>query len=115
MRRLMMLCANRPWWALSVLFVLTLLAATQLQRVRVQISTEELLLIDDPARDYYQQVSEQFGEEKIVLLYLQDAALMAPDKLKALKPVVNALAALPFVDRVESLFPFPISEASMVI
>ncbi len=87
--------------------MLTLLAATQLQRVRVQISTEELLLIDDPARDYYQQVSEQFGEEKIVLLYLQDAALMAPDKLKALKPVVNAPAALPFVDRVESLFSVP--------
>ena len=107
MRRLMMLCANRPWWALLLLLGLSLLAATQLQRVRVQISTDELLVIDDPQRDYYQQIEKQFGDEKLVLLYLRDPALMDPDKLKVLRGVLDDIARLPFVDRVESLFSVP--------
>lgn len=107
MRRLMMLCADHPWWALSVLFALSIFAATQLQHVQVQISTEELLVIDDPARDYYQRVSREFGDEQIVLLYLQDTALMDPAKLAVLKRVTDDLAKLPFVARVESLFSVP--------
>lgn len=107
MRRLLMLCANYPWWSLALLLLLSLLAATQLHRVHVQISTEELLLIDDPERDYYERVSQQFGDEKIILLYLQDEQLMAPDKLALLQKVIADIGKLPFVDRVESLFSVP--------
>ena len=107
MRRLMMLCATHPWWALAFLLLVTVLGATQLERVRIQISTDELLVRDDPERDYYEQVAKRFGEEKIVLLYLDDPHLMAPEKLVVFKQVVERLGKLPFVDRVESLFSVP--------
>ncbi len=107
MQRILMLCANHPRWALATLLILSLLAATQLQRVQVHISAEELLLLDDPERDYYEQISQQFGDEKIVLLYLRDGEVMAPGKLQALQQVIGTIKALPFVDRVESLFSVP--------
>ena len=64
MRRFLMLCAERPWWVLSLLLAFSLLAATQLDRVEVRISTDELLLIDDPERAYYEEISQQFGDEQ---------------------------------------------------
>jgi len=107
MRRLLMLCADRPWWVLSLLLAFSLLAATQLDRIQVRISTEELLLIDDPERAYYEEISRQFGDEEVVLLFLRDPELMAPARLAALQQAIARLEQLPFVDRVESLFSLP--------
>ncbi len=107
MRRFLMLCADRPWWVLSLLLAFSLLAATQLDRVHVRISTEELLLIDDPERAYYEEISQQFGDEQVVLLLIRDPVLMAPAKLVALQDAVRRIEQLPFVERVESLFSVP--------
>lgn len=107
MRRFLMFCADRPWWVLSLLLAFSLLAATQLDRVQVRISTEELLLIDDPERAFYDEISQQFGDEQVVLLLIRDPVLMAPAKLATLKDVIARIEQLPFVERVESLFSVP--------
>ncbi|MCB1728599.1 MAG: MMPL family transporter, partial [Gammaproteobacteria bacterium] len=58
-------------------------------------------------RAYYEKVKQTFGEEKVVLLVIEDQQLLAPEKLAVLKEVVDQLAALPFVTRTESLFSVP--------
>ncbi len=107
MQRLLMLCARYPWHALGFLLLVSLAAATQLRHVQVQIATDELLVIDDPERAYYERVSRQFGEEDIVVLYLEDEDLMAPERLEALRRTLAQIEQLDFVDRVESLFSVP--------
>ena len=107
MQRLLSLFANNPWWVLLVLLLLSMLAATQLPKVQVQTSAEELLVIDDPQRDFYEQVKAVFGDDKVVLLILEDPEPLAHDKLQALKEVIDQLEALPFVARTESLFTVP--------
>jgi len=107
MQRLLMLCARYPWHALGFLLLVSLAAATQLRYVQVQIATDELLVIDDPERAYYERVSRQFGEEDIIVLYLEDEALMAPERLEVLRQTLEQIEQLDFVDRVESLFSVP--------
>ncbi len=107
MQRFLNLCAAHPWWVLSLLLLFTLLAGSQLPNVEVQISAEELLVMDDPERAYYSEISRRFGDEKVVLLFLEDENLLGLKKLKALKQVISELEKQPFVERVESLFSIP--------
>lgn len=107
MQHLLLLFARRPWLSLTFLLLGSMLAATQLTELRVRVSADEMLVIDDPQRAYYEEVKATFGEEQVVLLVLEDQQLLAPDKLQALQAVVGELQSLPFVDRVESLFSTP--------
>lgn len=99
--------ASKPWLFLSLLLMVSLLAATQVGKVEVQVSAEDLLVQDDPEREYYRQVRERFGDEQAVLLYLEDTRLLAKDKLEALRTVIGEIEQQPFVQRVESLFSVP--------
>ncbi len=107
MQSLLLLFARRPWLWLSFLLAASILAATQLSQLRVKVSADEMLVIDDPQRAYYEEVKAAFGEEKVVLLVLEGEQLLAPEQLDVLKGVIDALEALPFVARVESLFSAP--------
>ncbi len=107
MQRLILLFSQRPWIWLSFLLFASMLAATQIGELRVRVSANEMLVVNDPQRAYYEEVKATFGEEQLVLLILEDPELLAPEKLKVLQDVVTDLKALPFVDRVESLFSVP--------
>ena len=107
MQRLLSLFAANPYSTLLGLLLASVLAATQLTRVEVQISAEEMLVMDDPQRHFYEQVRKVFGDEKAIVLVLEDPLPLARDKLVVLQSVIDELAALPFVDRVESLFSVP--------
>ncbi len=107
MTHLLTLFAARPWAVLVFLTLVSLLAASQLPHLRVQVSADELQIRDDPNRAYYKKIAAQFGDEKAVLLVLQDKALLEPEKLKLLKQVVASLEALPFVKTTQSLFSLP--------
>jgi predicted RND superfamily exporter protein len=107
MQKLLLLFARHPWAALAGLLLASLLAATQLGELRVKVSADEMLVIDDPQRAFYEQVRETFGEERVILLVLEDPEPLEPGRLAVLQPVVVALNELPFVDRTESLFNVP--------
>lgn len=107
MHKLLITFCRHPWIVLTVLLIVSLLSATQLDKVKVQISAEDLLVQNDPERDYYDQIIEAFGEEKVILLYLSDEQLLETSKLKALKIAIDKIEALDFVKRTESLFTVP--------
>jgi predicted RND superfamily exporter protein len=107
MHHLLLLFARRPWVWLSLLLVVSLIAATQVTQLRVKISADEMLVADDPERRYYDQVKALFGEESVVLVVVEDRQLLSPDTLSILQGVVQDIEALPFVERTESLFNVP--------
>ena len=107
MERLLNFFSRHPWWVLLGILLVSLAAATQLRHVKLQISADELLVMDDPERAFFEQVRERFGDDQVVLLVLRDDHLLAHDKLEALKAVIERIEALPFVERVDSLFTVP--------
>lgn len=107
MQRLLNLFSAHPWWVLTVLLLVSVGAATRLQHVQVHVSADELHVIDDPERVYFEKIKQLFGDEEVILLVLEDEAVLAPEKLEVLKGIIGQLEAMPFVDRVESLFTVP--------
>jgi predicted RND superfamily exporter protein/CRP-like cAMP-binding protein len=107
MRKLLLLFCRHPWMVLGIIFLVSILASLQLDNVKVQISANDLLVQDDPERLFFKQVTEQFGDETVILLYLSDDQLLGKKKLGQLKGSIEKIEALAFVDRVESLFSVP--------
>jgi len=107
MKKLLILFCRRAWLVLLGLLVISLLAATQLNKVRIELSADDLLVQNDPEREYYQEVSKTFSEEEVLLLYLGDEDLVTPVKLAQLVETINQLETLEFVERTESLFSVP--------
>lgn len=107
MHKLLLNFSRHPWLVLLVLLLVSMLAAMQLDKVSVQISADDLLVQDDPARDFFREITRQFGDEKVILLYLADERLLETGKLKALRQAIEQIESLPFVDRAESLFSVP--------
>jgi predicted RND superfamily exporter protein/CRP-like cAMP-binding protein len=107
MHKLLLTFCRHPWLVLGVIFVVSMLASLQLDNVKVQISADDLLVQDDPERLFFRQVTEEFGDESVILLYLSDEQLLGKDKLTQLKASITQIEALNFVDRVESLFSVP--------
>ncbi len=107
MRQILDFSAQRPWWILGLLFLVTAAAVTQVGKVEVRVAADDLLVIDDPERRYAELVKERYGDQKVVLVYLEDAHILDPEKLKAVSGVIDSLEGRGFVERVESLFSVP--------
>ncbi len=107
MTRLLNLFGRHPWLTIGLLLLVTALFGSQLSKIQIQVSADELLVKNDPDRDFYRHIGEKFGDEQVSLLYLEDDSLLSPSKLTALKKVITELEALPFVKRTESLFSVP--------
>jgi len=107
MRKLLIIFCKNPWLVLFSLTLVSLLAFTQLKYVEVRVSAEELLIQDDPERTFYKEVTKQFGDEKIILLYLSGDDILKKEKLEELKHAINKIESFEFVNRVESLFSVP--------
>ena len=65
MKRIIRYAADHPWAVLLVLGVLSLLAATQLGQLRIQVSAESMLEKGTPAWDYFVATEETFGAEVV--------------------------------------------------
>ena len=107
MQQLLLLFSRRPWMWLGLLLAASVLAATQVGHLQVKVSAEEMLVIDDPQRQYFDEVAKIFGDERIVLLVLEDDQPLATARTEALRQAIDRIDALPFVARTESLFTVP--------
>ena len=104
MKKIMMFSAAHPGSILAVLGLITLAALLLIGELRVRISAESLLVKDTPAWRLYQQTRHTFGSDSITVVFLRDHALFRTDKLIAIRKVVEAIDALPFVERTSSLY-----------
>ena len=107
LEKLLNIFGKYSWLTLLALLVITLGAASQLHKVEVQVSADELLVKNDPARDFYEKIGQTFGDEQVSLLFLEDEQLLSKEKLLTLESVIEELKGLPYIQRIESLFSTP--------
>lgn len=98
---------RHPLTLALLLVVATLLGASQLGKVEVYISPQSLTIADSPARLAQQRALQQFGSDRIVILYVQDERLFAAERIQALRDAVKQINALPCVSHTRSLFDVP--------
>ncbi|WP_457671465.1 MMPL family transporter [Thiolapillus sp.] len=107
MNRILSYFSNHPWIGLGIILFISIIAGSQIDKLEVRISADEMLVQNNEEQDFYREVRRLFGDEQISLLYLQADDLLARNKLEALKTAILKLEKLPFVSRVESLFSIP--------
>ncbi|HDK37471.1 MAG TPA: cyclic nucleotide-binding domain-containing protein [Thiolapillus brandeum] len=107
MNRILSYFSSHPWVGLSIILLVSIIASSQIGKLEVRISAEEMLVQNDEEQAFYQQVRSVFGDEQIILLYMESDDLLAHHRLEALKKTIAKLEQLPFVSRVESLFSVP--------
>lgn len=91
---------------LGVLFV-SLAAAAQLPNLQIAISPQSLIIEGDPDQRFYQDTLATFGSDRITVVFVSDPGLFQPAKLQAIREAVEAIEALPFVEKTRSLFSAP--------
>lgn len=85
MRKIIDFASEHPWSVLIGLLVLTMLAATRIDGLRIHISAESMIVEDDPARVLYERTRYFFPEEKSLIVFLRDPDLFSPAKLKVIR------------------------------
>lgn len=107
MTYLMQFFAARPWLALGLLLVGSILAASRMGELDVRVSASEMLVADDPQRTLHEQIKTTFGEEETVVVVLKAPRPLAAEKLVEVREVIDAIEKIPSVERTESLFTVP--------
>lgn len=104
MQKWMRFSYDHPWPVLALLFILTLLALSQLPKLRQDPSAEGMMISGDRSQEIYQDTLDTFGSDKVTVVFVGDDELFSPRKLEHLDALVYALEELPGVARAESLF-----------
>jgi hypothetical protein len=89
---------------LIVVTLITLLAATGLNKLVIDTSFNSLIPEDDPDRLVYQRVMGEFGSDNRTIIYVEDADLWTPEKLASLESLHTSLKQVGHVNKVDSLF-----------
>jgi predicted RND superfamily exporter protein len=94
---------DRPLVAGTILAGLTLVLALAATRVEMDTSAEGLMVQNDPARTYYEQVKRAFGSDNLTVVLVQADDVFTTPVLQAVKNISDALERFDGVTRVESL------------
>ncbi|MCP5407689.1 MAG: MMPL family transporter [Chromatiaceae bacterium] len=104
MDRLIRFAARYPLPVVLVIGLITAAAVLKLPGLRFELSSESMMVKNDPAREFYRHVLDTFGSDKVTIIVFADPDLFHPEKLRTIQMVTAAIEALPFVERTESLF-----------
>lgn len=89
--------------SLIVLLVVSLAAWQQLSGLEIDRSDNKLISPTDPGWADLHRMEEDFGAEETVLIYLRDADLWTPERLKQLQKLTFDLEDTPAISLVSSL------------
>lgn len=91
--------------AVTVFMVfVTLVAATGMQKLKIDTGIDTLIPADDPARQVYQKVMGEFGTDNKTIIYIKEKNLWTPEKLNRLEQLHLELEKIKGVVRVDGIF-----------
>lgn len=103
------LILEHPLASLLVVIALTVLAASQLPKFRLDASGESLVLENDKSLTYYRQVNEQYGSDDFLIITWQpNKGLMSKESLTSLKDLTNRLKSVQNVSNINSILNVPL-------
>ena len=103
MKHVLRWIADHPVVAVAVVVAATILLGLQLPRLRIDESSEGLMVQRDPARQFYEQAKQRFGSDNHTIVLIKADDVFTPAVLTSVKRLSDALGRLPSVSRVESL------------
>ncbi|MBN2686567.1 MAG: MMPL family transporter [Deltaproteobacteria bacterium] len=104
MRKIMLWSHAHPWIVIAIVVAATVLSLYSARNLRVDASTEGMMIQGDPAQDYYHDTLKRFGTDNITVIFIQDKSLFTPEKLKFIDDLVYQFEELKGVSKVESLY-----------
>ncbi|MCK9392398.1 MAG: MMPL family transporter [Syntrophales bacterium] len=76
--------------------IITLIAGYYAIQIRVDSSTEGMMIDGDPAKDYHRDTVRKFGSDNITVVFVRDKKLFTPEKLKDVEKVYYDLKDIKF-------------------
>jgi len=104
MRKFMLWSQSHPWIVIVGITVITILALFSVRNIRIDASTEGMMIQGTPAQDYYHETLKKFGTDNITVIFIHDKNLFTPASLKLLDELVFRFEELKGVTKVESLY-----------
>lgn len=104
LQRAMIWFGKHPVATLAAIGAISIASLFPASRVRIATSIDNLMMRNDPERDYYLETRELFGSEASALVYVEDARLFSARKLASLQELVFDLGNIDGIEAVESLF-----------
>lgn len=104
MRKILLWSQSHPWIVITIIALATILSLYSARNLRVDASTEGMMIQGDPAQDYYHETLKKFGTDNITVIFIEDKDLFTPEKLKIIDELVFKFEELHGVSKVESLY-----------
>jgi predicted RND superfamily exporter protein len=106
------LILRKPLWILLCFALVIGVALIQLPKLRLDASSDSLLLQGDPDLAYFRESAEKYaGDEFLILTWEPGVPLLSPDSLEPLAAMADELARLPGVAGVTTLLDVPLLES----
>ncbi|MCW8857024.1 MAG: MMPL family transporter [Kangiella sp.] len=103
------LILNHPIITLSLVIILSVVAATQLPKFRLDASGESLTLENDTSLNFYRQVNERYGSDDfLIITWKPHAGLMDEQALASLQDLVSRLEQIQTVANINSILNVPL-------
>ena len=102
-------------WVLVVLLALIGWLGTYIPQMKLDASSEALVLEGDKSLEYFREISKRYQtEDYLVVTYQPEGDLFAPEQLATLERLRDRLAALPDVSNVTSILDVPLLQSPPV-
>ncbi|RDX36447.1 RND family transporter [Kangiella sp. HD9-110m-PIT-SAG07] len=102
---------DHPLVSLIVVILLTVLAASQLHKFRLDASGESLVLENDQSLEYYRQVNEKYSSDDFLIITWQPhQGLMSDESINGLESLTDELQTIQTVSTINSILNVPLIE-----
>lgn len=103
LKKLPLWIVANPIVSAAIILVITAFFALQLPRLEIDASAEGLMVQNDPARTYYEEIKKKFGSDNLTVVVIKAKDLFSQEVLQTIQRLSNTLQGSPGVSRVESL------------
>ncbi len=100
---------DNPWFSIIAIILITIIAATQLPKFRLDASGESLVLESDTSLAYYRETTKKYGSDDfLVITWQPNNGLIDPTALSKLEDLTQRLTKIQTVANVNSILNVPL-------
>ena len=96
MTKLMLWSLRNARLVIAINVIITIIFGYYALQIRVDSSTEGMMISGDPAKDYHQDTVRKFGSDNITVVFVRDKNLFSPEKLKDVEKLYYELKDIKF-------------------
>ncbi len=106
---------DKPWAGISLILILSILAALQASKFRLDASADSLILENDDDLNYFRQVSRRYpGGDFLFIAYRPDEAILSETVLKRVADMQADLEKIDGIDSMLNILNVPLIDSPRV-